>query len=1179
MFLKRLQITGFKSFVDKAVFELPAGIIAIVGPNGCGKSNIAEAIRWVLGEQIPSNLRSKAMGEVIFDGCEARKPVGLAEVSLTLDNSRKILPIEFEEVNIARRLFRSGESEYLINKAPCRLKDITDLFLDTGIGRHAYSLMEQGKVDLILNSKPKERRAFFEEAAGVMKYRNRREATLHKLEGTCANLTRLEDVLSEIKRQMNSLYRQKKRAERYKMFKEEIKELEVGIQRYEYLQLKDSFNETSRELERMRAELARKKEREAGLSASLDEARSKMKEVREELNLLQDSAHKFTTKIQEINTETIRLRERESHLNSETMRLTRQIKDLNTRIDEITSNIEKENSSRQQWVEELKSKRENLAAKEQKLASLEEEKENWLSSLELSKEEQIELLAQVARIRNRMATLRVEEKNTKIQLARITGEQKDFEENERQASFRLVKEEETLSLEKGELDYLLEEILEDEARILEEEKALSDLDDQINSLRAELKAAEVQFDALERLEKDFTGYFSGVKSILTSDQLSGIRGVVADLLDVPPQYEAAIEAALGESLQAIVAEKIQDAKTAIDYLKKEGRERVTLLPLDGLKIDSPPEIPAGHKIIGRASDLVRFKPELAPAFNYLLGHVYIIDELEIESGALKEIRGYLKLVSLKGDVLDTSGVMSGGSQRTRGLGLLGRKRAINDLQEKIGYFKSHLPGLETQREIKKGEMKDLREKFTRKKEKSQELELSISSGQRECERSKEELSQNRLKLADLKGEHQLLTEELNKADQEIKKLTLDQRELVQKTRQKQNFISKLQEEINEREILVKEYGLEITQLKVDVAGLNERLEGLCASISKLDELLASLQGERGHLEESLSQAHQEREEGRLSISSLEKQVEGLRRDKKLGDERLSKIRLTYEDMEQELIPREEEPLRARKEVEEVAERVYQFDLKASQIKVKMDGIGEHLMREYGLSPEEITSPISEEIQLDESRARLEELRPKMEQLGEVNLMAPKEYEELKERYEMMNEQRDDLLAAEADLRNIIAQIDKTSRELFLASFKEIRSNFQQVYQELFEGGRSDLIMTEDDPLETGIDIVAQPPGKRLQNISLLSGGERALTAIALLFAVFMIKPSPFCVLDEIDAALDEANINRFTKMLKKFSQSSQFLIITHSKRTMEISDTLYGITMEELGVSKLISVRWKEKAG
>jgi len=1181
MFFRRLEILGFKSFADKTVFEFPENIISIVGPNGCGKSNVVEAIRWVLGEQNPSNLRTKLMNEVIFGGCEGRKPLGLAEVTLTLDNSRRVLPVDLEEVSVSRRLFRSGESEYLINKTLCRLKDITDLFLDTGIGRHAYSLMEQGKIDFILNSKPEQRRSFFEEAAGIMKYRIRRESTLHKLETTSSNLLRLEDVLGEIKRQMDSLYQQKRRAERFKMLKEEMKTLEIRLRRSEHQRIRSESEENFREFEVLKSELNQKKEKITLFSLELAQARSKAKATQEELNLLNDSLQNLTAKIQEINAKSIRLVERKNHLCSEITRIDRELKEIEIKTVELASKREAEEFAKRRWAERLAMKREKLLAKEKELASLDEERARWLVDINSGKEEVIELLSQTAQIRNRISTLWTEEKNTKLQLDRLYREQDQSLESKERLLAGLTKEEEILSCEEEKLSCLLKEMSHHEAHIFEKEENLLGLENEIDSLKAELQAGQAQFDTLERLEKEFAGYSPGVKAILTAgDRLKGILGVVADLLDAPVEYKAAIEAILGENLQAVIVKRAEDAATAIRYLKEGGKDKVVFFPLEDLKRDLLlPLAPDGLEVIGQLLHLVKYEPELQPVFLYLLGNAYLVNEIsQVPPGVLKEEGAYLRLVSLSGDTLDTNGVMSGGGEKSKGFGLLGRKQFLKDLSQRLEDLKIHLAGLEEERAAKDEELKALKEELGRKRELAQRLEVSCSHRRRECERIKEGIEENRIELDNLNQEQELQSKELNRIREEIERSTQVQKEIVLATRQKQNSISKLQEEADRHQILVKEQSLEITQLKVDLAGLEERIDALTESIAKLDELSLSLKREESHLKESLGRVQKERGEIQREISSLEKETDNLAEIRDLKKENLSKVRLDYNQIEEEIAFKEEELFRRNRGVEELSERVYRLELEVSGSKVKMEGIAEHLRKEYGLSPEEIFLPIDEEFEFDESVARLEELRNRLLRLGEVNLMAPREYEELKARYEMINGQRNDLLSAQEDLQKIIEQIDKTSKELFLAAFEEIRLNFQQVYQELFEGGKADLIMTQGDPLTTGIEIVAQPPGKRLQNISLLSGGEKAMTAIALLFAIFMTKPSPFCVLDEIDAALDDANIVRFTRMIERFNQTSQFLIITHNKRTMEVADILYGITMQERGVSRLISVHWKERA-
>jgi chromosome segregation protein len=1180
MFLERLEIFGFKSFADRTVFHFDEGITTIVGPNGCGKSNIAEAIRWILGEQAPSSLRTQTMEEIIFNGTEKRRPLGLAEGHLTFNNTKRTLPIDLDEVTISRRIFRSGESEYLINKVPCRLKDITDLFLDTGIGRHAYSLMHQDRVDFILKSKPPERRAIFEEIAGIGKYRARREETLHKLEATSNNLIRLEDILGEIRRQMSSLYREKRKAERYHALKEKIRTLEISMACDDYRRMGSVYEDIQTSLKEVKATLNGLRLEMARLKAKVKKRREEAGKVQDALMASQDRIHELNMEIQSMGEEVVRRQERSHHLSIEIERLRGQIDLLSQKIKESESRREKEITTREGLARELKLVQQDLKEKESSLISMEEERGRWLSTLDGLKEDMIEILTSIARTRNRISSLRENERGALMRREKLKAEMDDLSREVEKKAHLFDKLKESISSLEDEIRSLSPQVTQLEEEIEGKERDLDRIDSDLHLLRAELKSLEAELETLRRVDKDMVGYYAGVKHILSKkDEIGGIEGVVAELIDVPPEYETAIEAALQDSLQAVVTRSVKDAISAIEELRKGGKERVNFLPLDLITPDPPPSPIPNIDSIGCAVDLVKFDASYQKVLFHLLGNVYIVEDLEVVRRRLsKDPKGYIRFVTLSGDLLDTRGVVSGGGQRREALGLLGRKRRINDLKRRINGLNEKIPRFHSEREGLIGQIDSIKGELVRAKERMENLKGLLSLERAKFERTKEEISLGEERLKGLKAEDGVIEKEISTIREEMRSLTQSQNELKEKNRKHQELIGKMTDEINERELLLKECGLQITQFKVRVAALEERLSSLEESIARLDALYNTHIADRKGMDEELKRIYQERKKVEDEILILKKERGALVSKKEAMEKKVEGLRLDYQRMEKEIVIGEEEVLEKNKEIETESERLYQLNLKASELKMKMEGIIEHLSKEYGLLAEEITSYRKEGLEAECAASSLEELRKRIRQIGEVNPMAPKEYDALKTRYDLMNEQREDLLRAEKDLRSIIQQIDKVSRDLFIAAFKEVKMNFQGIFRELFEGGEADLVMTSQDPLTTGIEIVAQPPGKRLQNISLLSGGERALTAIALLFGIFMTKPSPFCVLDEIDAALDDANITRYTKLLKRFSKDSQFFIITHNRRTMEISDVLYGITMEEVGVSKLISVRWKERA-
>ncbi len=1180
MYFKRLEIFGFKSFADKITVNFEPGITCIVGPNGCGKTNIVDAIRWVLGEQSVKQLRAGKMEDIIFNGSRTRKPLGLAEVSLSLDNSQNILPIEYQEVTVTRRLFRSGESEYYINKTPCRLKDITALFLDTGMGTDTYSLMEEKKINFILNSKPEERRTIFEEVAGVMKYKWRREEALRRLESTQANLMRLSDIIAEVKRQISSLDYQARKARQYQKYREELKVLEIRRLMKNYTKIKEEFTQgegnlssLSSEEERLSSECRQKED-------STLQLRLQLKEKEEELTKIQRELFSISSEISRFEDRLLLGKERKEEIEGEKAQLRAQIEDSKNKnflVDEKISQTEKEN---EKLTKQLAQTSAAFSSKEEILRSLTERVVHLSASLEERKEALVELMNKTAQARNRLISLELDRKSLLSRKEKLNTEERRRAEDKKILQGEISHKQEELNKENEKLA----EINEKNGLLVKERESL------LESLKQAIdKAGELQQRYSLRLgllqsSSELSGKEALVEEVL-SRGFPGVYGTVASLVSFPPEYGVVLEKLLGERLQYLVCEDTESALAVIEFLKEEKKGYLTFLPIRDLPVSNPgPVIPqdvAGIPLLEK----VGYEKKYQKVMEFLLGNIFLVESLEqidpTEMRNRQEEKGKKEIIFLtkEGDILTSSGILSGGSREFLEENISIRNKKIKELEREISQLKEKLDKTIAQRAKVEDKISDVNIQIEKNNALSQKAQIIIAQ-LGEVILQKEELKKR------LDSEINLLIDEQSIIDKDIstgacdvEQLTNEQKAGEASEREIRKIIDELEEDHHSAAEQEKEEG--------------EKLIGLKILKTQLEEKEHNLQSERSHLEnerESLLNLIDQRKE---TLANLEGKVTGIEEVKLSGEKGISSLSESKNRLEIELKGleegkekinqslQEEETILGQKkgELSRIQSDLTQEKINSNRLSLELNQINEKLTEEHNLSLDEALKAVSQApVDTSEDYAReIEKLKHRIETMGPVNLAAPEEYETLNERYKFLKSQEEDLIKSSEDLRQVISRIDGTTRANFRKTFTSVRNNFQKVFTQLFEGGEADLVLTnEADLLETGVDIVAQPPGKKLQNISLLSGGEKALCAIALLFAIFMVKPSPFCVLDEVDAPLDDANLQRFTMLLKEFVNKAQFIIVTHNKRTMEMSDVLYGITMEEFGISKLISVRFQK---
>jgi chromosome segregation protein len=1171
VYLKYLEIIGFKSFADKTRLNFEPGITSIVGPNGCGKTNIVDSIKWVIGEQSAKSLRSGKMEDVIFHGTDDRKGTSMAEVSLTFDNASRKLPIDFTEVTITRRVFRSGESQYFINKNLCRLKDIDDLFMDTGVGMKAYSVFEQGKMDLVLSSKPEDRRFIFEEAAGITKYKERKKETLHKIEVTENNLIRLNDIIKEVQRQINSIDRQAAKARRYKKLQEELNSLEVKLYVNQLRELKNKYQgfekdkqDTELKISQIREVISKKEERSG-------ELRQGLHQIDSEMSVYQDEKLNIETKL--------------VGYKHEAQFKQNKINDLNERNRNIDIEIEK-------VVKEIELIKQSLAVLLKEIEEVNAVKLSHKSTLE-EKNTSIKILNNsIEEINNKIHNDKdilvgktAKESNIKNELSAIDFELKSLLLRGKRDSTDLIKkkkQKESLQEELSKMECMLvsqrEAILNMKQAIKDHEEKFFLLKDEVVVINKELNEKQQYFsekrseyEILSNQKKAHTGYADGAKTVIENrDEFPGVAGLVNDVINVPKEYVNAISSILGQRMQWVVIDTLENSYNAAKKLHEKNVSQTVFL-INELLPDMPLLPLQENK--KRAIDVVCYDKAYEKLIRFLLGDVYLVPMIDMntQNNSIKAV-----FVDNDGIVFDPYGLMSGGKLLGNQIvNIISRDTTINELKIVLN---------EQSKEIL-----ELTEKFKLSQDR-------LAQEERHLEIARNNLYNEEIALGVQENDFLRCKSSFDLLNEEVQILELDEQEGTGKKEElelsKNNKEKELTATGEELRILYKEIedstellkGLqakktqeekEYTRIKILLVGVEEKenlldfkkteavrqMEVLAGNINKLKDeknsnnlFIENLSTERIRIEANIQEFY-------TKGCEISEKIEALRNKRKV--------------IEGELIECEESLRKERESADAVYVQLNERQVKISETGLKIGNIQQKLYDELKMTQESIDAVSLDGIIIDSLEQEIFTLKDKIESMGEVSLLAIEEQDELVKRLEFLSTQRQDLLNAKDTLLKTIAKLNATSKKMFWDTFCQVRENFKATFCQLFGGGKADLVLIdESDILETGIEIIARPPGKRLQNVSLLSGGEKALTAIALLFSIFKVKPSPFCIMDEIDAPLDDSNIERFTGLLKDIAKMGQFLIVTHNKRTISVAGSLYGVTMQDRGVSKVVSVRF-----
>ena len=1177
MYLKSIEVHGFKSFANKIVFDFHKGITGIVGPNGSGKSNVADAVRWVLGEQSVKQLRGSSMQDVIFAGTENRKPLSYAYVAITLDNSDHQLAIDYEEVTVARRLYRSGESEYLINGSPCRLKEVSELFYDTGIGKEGYSIIGQGQIDRILSGKPEERRELFDEAAGIVKFKKRKATAQKKLENERDNLVRVNDILAELERQVGPLERQSEKAKTYLKKKSELKEYDVNMFLLESEQIRsqqkdveDKFQIADAQLKESNADYEKIRTEYEQLGQSMVQMDEKINSIRENISNTSVMKEKLESQIQ-ILTEQIHTAEMtDEHLQS---RLDAIDQEKAQRSEQSATYIAEKEKLDEQLLETQN--RQNEA--QEKLAAVQQEIARCNQGIENGQKELYELLNNKAGIQSkqqRFDTMLEQINIRKAELGKRLLDRKTQEADLNTVLSDYQKELEAVSLEIIDLKKKEEELsgkekewrdkLRENGRKLEENQTV-------------FHKQQSRLESLKNIAERYDGYGNSIRKVMEQKASNpGLLGVVSDLIQVEKKYETAIETALGGNIQNIVTEDESTAKKMIGFLKQNRLGRATFLPLTSVSAKGNPKnetLLDEEGVLGIANRLVKCEKKYDEVAAYLLGRVLVVDTIDHAIALAKKNHYSLHIVTLEGEYLSPGGSMTGGAFKNSS-NLLARKREIEELEQKVDSIRKELSELKNRREDIRTAIELNADELDQVKEELQQKYLVQNTAKMNVDRAKQQRNESEAVFTGLMGEKQQIEQQIEEIDNN-KKQILDEIEYSKKREQEINEeANAFQKILEEQAKLENEASQKLSNIQLETANIKQKVEFAQVNIDRINGEVEKFDAERADLLENAAQSKEDAKKKQQDIEEIKKTIAASGESHGKLEEELRESVAKKEQMSADYRGFFQKQEEISKRCNDLDKEIFRLNNQREKLKEAGEYQTNYLWEEYELTPHaalELQNDIYDD--LTALKKMVAEVKDEIRKLGDVNVNAIEEYKEVSERYQFLKGQHDDLVEAEQTLVGIIEDLDSGMRKQFSEKFAEIQKEFDASFKHLFGGGHGTLELVEDeDILECGIRIIAQPPGKKLQNMMQLSGGEKALTAIALLFAIQALKPSPFCLLDEIEAALDDSNVTRFASYLNKLTKNTQFIVITHRRGTMAAADRLYGITMQEKGVSTLVSV-------
>ncbi|SEN60254.1 condensin subunit Smc [Amphibacillus marinus] len=1181
MFLKKLESIGFKSFAERISVDFVPGVTAVVGPNGSGKSNVTDAIRWVLGEQSAKSLRGSKMEDIIFQGSDSRKPLNVAEVTLILDNQERTLPIDYQEVSVTRRVYRSGDSEFYLNKQSCRLKDITDLFLDSGLGREAFSIISQGKVEEILSSKAEERRTIFEEAAGVLKYKNRKKKAEYKLAETQENLNRVEDIIYEIEDQLEPLKQQASIAKEYLEKKEELANTEIALLHAEIETLHTEWQAMLTEVERLKDN-----ERELNVhvqteSAQVEQEQQQIEKLDQQIEAYQQQLLSLTESLEKLTGQKNVIRERAKHTTENKQKLEQQLNELDSELTEIQSRLKEESDllsglggGRTKTKQALMLINDQLGKNvndiEQEIDSRKADFIELLNAQATTKHALQSFAKQIKQIDDRNDTSTIRHESSRNDYQQLQQEEAKLAADCQATAKDLARIKQTILTKTTQINHESSVIKDMQQKLLEGHRHI----DKHNS-RKEL---------LEEMKEDFQGFYAGVKAVLKArdhGKLTGVQGAVAELITIPERYLAAMETALGGQGQHVVVQTEREARAAIQYLKKKNQGRATFLPLDAIQAKVFPEqleakLRNHSGFVALGNNVVEADSTVQIVKDYLLGQTIIAKTLADANALAKLVNRRYRVVTLDGDIVNPGGSMTGGAKKNNNQSIFSRDQELEGLKQKlleyeqsVHRFEQEIASKESDLSAYQTELNKLNQAYDDKQASYHTLAADHHACQIKLSHFNDQLKVHEQDQARVNSEREQLVKELQQNEMMLKQLKAQiseiEQEVEQLERNKQNFNAnreQLQAEANQLSIQLAEENKEYRFKQ-------ERIETLESQHTEKLAFEARLKAELVEIIKFEQEFKQ--------VDQLEQQLELNEQDKihvteAIQTKRQERLMLTTALSEREAVVKTKQNQR-----QALIESRQKFEVRANRLDVELENRLSHLQEEYELSYEKAKQLYPKVESIDEARKQVKLIKRSIEELGTINIGAIEEFDRINERYHFLTEQQTDLIEAKETLFAVISEMDQEMERRFDETFTQIKAEFTVVFQQLFGGGHAALQLTDPASLlTTGVEIKAQPPGKKAQQLALLSGGERALTAIALLFAILRVRPVPFCVLDEVEAALDEANVERFSRYLKQYSENTQFIVITHRKGTMEGADVLYGVTMQESGVSRFVSVKLEE---
>jgi chromosome segregation protein len=1224
MYLKNLTVFGFKSFADKTALNFEPGVTAIVGPNGCGKSNVSDSIRWVLGEQSAKALRGGEMADVIFNGTDGRKPVGMAEVSLTLggvgEECLKAAGVEvgYDEVTLTRRIYRDGGSEYFLNRTACRLRDIQQLFMGTGVGRTSYSILAQGHITQILSSKPEDRRMIFEEAAGITKFKSQKKESLRKLEYTDQNLLRIEDTIKEIKRQIGSLQRQAGKARRYKQIQQELQQLETQLSRHQFDVLQGEIAERETTLEQLRNDLEQGTNEIQRFEGEISQLREQLSVLEHEVSTQQQRGLELKSGIDRHESRIHFNEERLRELDSQNERALAEITQAEERchaasseLVTITERLAVAEAAMQQHHDDLQAKRETLQQVENDLRGRQEQ-------LRQAQAASFTAAQELSRIRNELNTLDVQKQGNLVRLEKLSAEKMQVEEERIRLDSRLQEFTASVELEKLNVATTRGSVEQRQGRLKELQGELQSASAEQDGLLHQQSEKRSRLKVLEQLEGAHEGFDAGTVAALR--QSRSVIGSLADRLRVPDQFVTAVENALGHNLQLVLTEQPSSAQEILAELNanKSGRASIAALAIQQYKDErqlafegdmgpSGPKmgrdgLPSGQVV--HAMSVIQAEPSVEPLLKSLLGRTFIAADLGTATAQIQNGHAGCDFVTLGGELLNRHGIYTGGYLNGKHDGkapssILGRKNQITELQAELAILQERVAESSGRRGALLNEQTELQASLQQAQTELREQEVAMATREGEfkaLENSGRLLGQKlETVLFELEGLSEQEREGLQKREALVVRLT----EAEARERQGQEQVVSLTEELENLRQARDAANAALTESKVALASDEQLATSFRQQNTALEQRIRELTQMVELRKNECSSFISRREQAQTEIQDARAQIDQLQQERELVSLQTSELQGRKSGQEAEVFQREESLRNQRNRLTVLQNQRSSVEIELAQKNMTLQNLREKVQQKYHLNLEDIRSECITITVADEGPAKVETLTPeqmaesgagpdwpaiaqqvellqtKIDEMGPVNLVAIEEYEETEQRHQFLTQQHDDLVNAKTELLDVINRINTQTRQMFLETFEKIRDNFRLMFTEVFGGGKADLVLSdENDVLESGIDIVARPPGKQLQSITLLSGGEQTMTAVSLLFSIYQVKPSPFCVLDELDAPLDEANVVRFVKILQRFISHSQFIIITHNKRTIAMADVLYGVTMQEHGVSKIVSVKF-----